>query len=374
MSSKPLDQGEQPLWDKSAAGVIVHDRRPFNAESAPGALARDDITGLDAFYCRNHGPIPDIATDDWRLSVDGLVSAPLSLTFDELTSRFPAHTVVATLQCAGNRRAGLNEVREIAGEDPWGPGATSTATWRGARLADVLAAAGACGDDGLHAAFAAPDVSRLASPPQSFGGSIPLAKAMAGEVLLAWEMNGHPLPRIHGGPVRVVVPGYVGARSVKWVDAVRVQSVPSQNYFQAVDYRMLPADADPDDLGPGEGIPLSSVPLNCDILIPGDGARAPAGELTIRGYAFADADRGVARVDVSLDDGRSWLPAHLEPARSRWAWRHWSLTVDARPGPLTVTARAWDSTGATHPESAAQLWNPKGYANNSWARVRVEVT
>lgn len=360
------------MWGKSAA-VIVHERSPFNAESAAAALARDEITPLDTFYCRNHGPIPDIPVEDWRLTVDGLVAEPLSLTFDDLAGRFPAHAVVATLQCAGNQRASLDEVHHTPG-DLWGPGATSTAEWRGARLADVLAAAGTQRDDGLHVALAAPDVSQLASPAQPFGGSIPLAKATAGEVLLAWEMNGQPLPRIHGGPVRVLVPGYVGARSVKWVTAVTVQKGPSQNYFQAVDYRILPADSDPETAGPGEGLPLASVPLNCAILLPDDGARVAAGPLSIRGYAFADAERGVAGVEVSLDEGRTWRQARLEPGRSRWAWRRWSLTVDARPGPLTVTARAWDAAGATHPESPAELWNPKGYANNSWARVEVEVT
>ncbi|MGH3969202.1 MAG: sulfite oxidase, partial [Mycobacterium sp.] len=347
---------------------------PFNAEAAPAALARDEITPVDTFYCRNHGPIPDIPVDDWRLTVDGLVTKPLRLTFDDLTSTFTEHRVVATLQCAGNRRAAFNEIRQIVGEDPWGPGATSTAEWRGVGLADVLAAAGAHGDDGLHVAFEAPDVSPLASPAQPFGGSIPLAKAMAGEVLLAWQMNDQPLPRIHGGPVRVLVPGYIGARSVKWVTAVTVQEMPSQNYFQAVAYRILPADSDPDTAGPNEGISLSSVALNCDILVPDDGAEVAAGSLDIRGYALADGDRGVARVEVSIDDGRSWRQAKLEPARGRWAWRHWSLTMHPEPGRFTVTARAWDTSGATQPESSAALWNPNGYANNSWARVRVEVT
>ncbi|BBZ12881.1 sulfite oxidase [Mycobacterium branderi] len=360
------------MWGKSAAAVIVHGQCPFNAEAAPVALASDGITPLDVFYCRNHGPIPDIPPDQWRLTVDGLVANPLSLTFDELTSRFRAHTVVATLQCAGNRRAEFSEIREIVGEDPWGPGATSTAEWRGVRLADVLDAAGVR-RAGLHVAFVAPDVSPLAVPAQPFGGSIPVEKASSEEVLLVFEMNGQPLPRIHGGPVRVLVPGYIGARSVKWVNTITVRETPSHNYFQAVAYRILPADADPNTAGPDEGISLSSVALNCDILVPENGAEIPAGPLTIRGYALTDGDRGIARVDVSLDDGRSWRQATLEPALSRWAWRHWSLTVNAEPGPLTVTARAWDTAGNTQPESAASLWNPKGYGNNSWPRTHVEV-
>ena len=218
-------------------------------------------------------------------------------------------------------------------------------------------------------AFAAPDVAPEAVPVQSYGSSIPLTKALSSEVLLAWQMNAEPLPRAHGGPVRVVVPGYIGARSVKWVTAITVQPVPSQNYFQALDYRLLPPDADPDTAAPGEGISLSSLPLNCDILVPGDDAEISAGPLTIRGWALAGDGRSVARVDVSLDDGRTWQQANLEPAISRWAWRQWSITVETQPGPLSVTARAWDDTGVTHPESPASLWNPRGYGNNAWAHI-----
>src|SRR5437588_4343117 len=217
------------MWGKSAA-TIVHECTPFNAESPRSALAHEVITGLDSFFCRNHGLIPDISADEWRLTVDGLVAKPFSLTYEELTHGFSAHTVVATLQCAGNRRTGFNKIREIVGQHPWGSGATSTAEWRGARLSDVLAAAGADRDERLHVAFTAPDIAQEASPVQCFGSSVPLAKAMSSEVLLAWEMNRQPLPRVHGGPVRVLVPGYIGARSVKWVDAITVQEAPSQNY------------------------------------------------------------------------------------------------------------------------------------------------
>ena len=153
-----------------------------------------------------------------------------------------------------------------------------------------------------------------------------------------------------------------------------VQEIPSQNYFQALDYRILPAEADPDTVAPGEGIALSSLPLNCDILVPDDGAEVPAGPLTIQGWAMAGDGHGVCRVDVSLDDGRTWRQADLHPAANRWTWRRWSLTVDAQPGPLSLTARAWDDTGVTHPESPASLWNPRGYGNNAWAHITASAT
>jgi sulfite oxidase len=349
--------------------MIVHERDPFNAESPRAALG-DRQTAVDAFYSRNHGPIPRIDGPSWRLAVDGLVERPLTLSMGELRARFPEADVEATLQCAGNRRAGLIEVRDIPGEDPWGPGATSTARWTGVRLADVLAAAGLRAD-AAHVAFAAPDVSQLAEPPQPYGGSIPVAKAVGREVLLAWAMDGEPLPAVHGGPLRAVVPGWIGARSVKWLQRITARAEPSANYFQATAYRVLPAEADPSTAGPGDGISLGPIALNCDLVSPADGSRVPAGPTAVTGYALAGDDRAVARVDVSLDGGDSWTQAELDEPAGPWTWQHWRTRLDLPAGDVEITARAWDSTGAAQPESAARLWNPKGYANNSWARSRL---
>jgi sulfite oxidase len=360
------------VWNKRD-DMIVRGELPFNAEPLPSVLAIAEITPVDAFYARNHGPIPDISPEQWRLTVGGLVDKPLILTYDELTTKFAQHWVVATLACAGNRRAELLKVHPIPGKDPWAHGAISTAEWRGARLADVLEAAGVRGEDGLHVAFDAPDVAQEARPVQAYGSSIPLNKAMSEEVLLAWQMNGQPLQLVHGGPVRVVVPGYIGARSVKWVTAISVQAFPSQNYFQALDYRILPPGADADTVAPGEGISLSTLPLNCDILVPTDGDQVRAGPLSIHGYAIAGDGRTVERVDVSLDKGRTWRQAELRRAPSRWAWRPWSLTVEVQAGPLVLTARAWDDTGALQPQSPESLWNPRGYGNDSWAHIELDV-
>jgi sulfite oxidase len=360
------------LWGKRE-DMIVRGHEPYNAEPPAAVLASSDITPIGAFFARNHGLIPEIAPQQWRLTVGGLVDKPLILTYGQLVTDFEQHSVVATLACAGNRRAEMLRVRPIHGKEAWAHGAISTAEWQGVRLADVLSAAGVQVEDGLHVAFQAPDVAQEARPVQAYGSSIPLRKAMSEEVLLAWQMNSEPLPRAHGGPVRVVVPGYIGARSVKWVTGITVQTGPSENYFQAHDYRILPPDADVDTAAAGEGISLSSLALNCDILDPTDGDQVAAGPLIIRGYGIAGDGRSVERVDVSLDDGLIWLQADLHPSPSKWSWRPWSLTVDAQPGPLSITARAWDDTGALQPESAASLWNPRGYGNNAWARVALSV-
>src|SRR5689334_20590643 len=356
------------MWNK-CDDMIVRARLPYNAESPPAVLADGDITPINAFYARNHGPFPDIPAEDWQLTVDGLVPNELAVSFDELTTRFTQHSVVATLACAGNRRAELLSVRPIPGKEPWEHGAISTAEWRGARLADVLEAAGVQREADLHVAFTAPDIAQEARPAQPYGSSIPLSKAMSADVLLAHQMNGQPLPRAHGGPVRVIVPGYIGARSVKWVTSVTVQTDPSQNYFQALDYRILPPETDPAQVAAGEGISLSTLALSCDILVPTCNQQIPAGALTIRGYGIVGDGHSVERVDVSLDDGCTWQQADLQPAPSRWAWRPWTLTMEATPGPLSVIARAWDDTGTLQPEWPASLWNPRGYANNAWARI-----
>jgi sulfite oxidase len=231
----------------------------------------------------------------------------------------------------------------------------------------VLALAGPL-DEAAHVGFAGVDMSAEAEPAQPFGGSIPLDKACRPEVLLAWEMNGEPLPPVHGAPVRVVVPGYIGARSVKWLERIEVRSTPWKGYFQRVVYRLLPEDGTP---GPGAGMPLGIAALNADVLTPADGETVAAGPVEVRGYAFAGGERCVARVDVSLDGGRTWAQAELLEDLGLWAWRHWTITVHLAPGEHEIVVRAWDSSAATQPEESAALWNPKGYVNNARPRIRV---
>ena len=346
--------------------LVVHQEEPFNAETGLGSLS-EPVTATDAFYVRDHGPVPEIDPDAWRLRVGGMVVRELSLSLATLREAFRERTVTATLQCAGNRRAGLIAIRPILGEAPWGPGATGTASWSGVALADVLALAGPL-DGASDVGFEGADPCPEAEPVQRFGGSIPLDKALRSEVLLAWSMNGDPLPPVHGAPLRVVVPGYIGARSVKWLERIELRSEPWRGYFQEVVYRLVPADRTP---GPGVGMPLGLVALNSDVLYPRDGETVNAGPVDVGGYAFAGGDRYVARVDVSVDGGRSWTQANLLEDLGRWAWRQWRITLNLVPGEHQLLVRAWDSSAATQPEHEAALWNPKGYVNNASARIRV---
>jgi sulfite oxidase len=350
------------------ADLIVHEQEPLNAETNLAALAEGPLTATDAFYVRGHGPVPRCDRAAWRLRVHSFVERELELSLSTLREAFQERHVTATLQCAGNRRAGLAAIRDLPGEAPWGPGATGTAIWTGVALADVLAVAKPV-DDALHVGFEGIDLCSQASPPERFGGSIPLDKACRSEVLLAWGMNGEPLPLVHGAPLRAVVPGYIGARSVKWLERVEVRSSPWPGHFQHVAYRLLPENALP---GPGAGMPLGLIALNADVLSPANGDTVTAGPVEVRGYAFAGGERHVARVDVSVDGGGDWLQAELLDDYGRWAWRHWRATLVLAPGEHEIVARAWDSSAATQPEDEAALWNPKGYVNNARPRVRVQ--
>jgi len=352
--------------------MVVHEQEPYNAEPPPAALAGRRLTGLDAFYSRNHGPVPDLDGQTWRLAVEGLVVRPLELTLLQLRDRYPEQKLTATLQCAGNRRRGFLEFGDIPGQHPWGATATSTAEWSGVRLSDVLRDA-ELRSGAAHVEFLAPDVAQEANPADGYGGSIPAAKATSGEVLLAWAMNGEPLPALHGAPVRVVVPGYIGARSVKWVQRIRALDQSSDNYFQAVAYRLPKGEERTAGQGPDPGVALGPLALNSDILQPHDGAAVPIGPTRIAGYALAGTADSIDRVEVSVDDGRTWQQARLEGERGSWAWRHWHLSVDLPAGQVRIVARAWDLAGLTQPESAEQLWNPKGYMNNSWPRIQLTV-
>lgn len=349
--------------------LVVHQEEPFNAETGLAALT-DPVTETDAFYVRGHGPVPQIDPDEWRLTVGGMVERELSLSLKTLREAFRERTVTATLQCAGNRRAGLIAIRDIPGEAPWGPGATGTATWTGVALADVLAVAGPL-RDASDVGFEGADVSSESGSVERFGGSIPLDKASRSEVLLAWGMNHQPLAPVHGAPLRVVVPGYIGARSVKWLERIELRSDPWPGFFQHVAYRLLAPDERP---GPGAGMPLGLVALNSDVLSPRAGETVSAGPVEVRGYAFAGGDRYVGRVDVSIDGGASWQQAELLEDLGRWAWRHWRITLDVSPGEHELLVRAWDSSAATQPDDEAGLWNPKGYVNNARPKIRLRAS
>ena len=358
---------------RSKRDMIVRSEAPYNAEPRLGRLCASMTTAQADFYVRSHGDVPILDEAGHSLRVDGRVTMPLTLTMAALRERFTARTVTAAMQCAGNRRADLQRVRPTLG-DPWAAGAIGNAAWTGAALADVLRAAGAEAGTGLHVAFEARDeVEAPKAGRFAYGVSIPMAKALSPEVLLAYAMNGEPLAREHGHPLRVVVPGFAGVRSAKWLSAISVRDRPSDNYMQQQDYKLLPADVTPDTADWEKGATIYDMPLNAAICEPASGAALTAGSARVRGYAVATA-RDIVRVDVSGDGGRTWAQAELEhDADAPWSWTLWTATLNLAKGEHELAVRAWDSAGQTQPALPDDVWNFKGYLCSAWHRVRVSV-
>ena len=354
------------------SALIVHSEAPFNAEPPLARLRASSITAQPDFYVRSHGNIPNLDPRTHRLRVEGKVSTPLDLSIAELRGRFSHHTVAAVMQCAGNRRADMLRVAPVSG-DPWEAGAIGNAEWTGVPLAAVLRAAGAQEGAAMHVAFAAADMCEADGETFRYGASIPMTKALSPEVLLAFAMNGAALAAEHGFPLRVVVPGFAGCRSPKWLTGITVQDTPSGAKPQARDYKLFAPDVTQETVDWDEGVTIYDLPVNSAICEPSPMAALPAGPTLLRGYATASARR-IARVDVSADGGRTWAQAALQhdPA-APWSWTFWQASLDLPEGEHELAVRAWDSAGQTQPRSPEETWNFKGYLSAAWHRVRVTV-
>lgn len=352
--------------------LIVREEEPFNAGPPVERLCEEFVTPTSLFFVRNHGSVPDIDPDRYRLSITGLVRRSLHLSLDDLQRRFSKTVCTTALQCAGNRRSELMAVAPIPGELPWDAEAVGNAVWAGVPLHEVLTEAGV-NDRAAHVAFLGLDMVHNAGRTFSFGGSISVAKAMRPEVLLAYEMNNSRLPPVHGFPLRVIVPGYIGARSVKWLREILVQSDPSANYFQTRAYKLFPPHIQAETADWSDGLMLGELPTHAAICCPRDGETVHGSRVVVKGYAVSGG-QPVERVEVSGDGGQTWGTAFPTPADNPWTWRLYATTLTLPPGKHEIVARAWDSSGCPQPQDLREVWNFKGYVNSAWHRVRVGVT
>ncbi len=352
--------------------LIIHTNNPVNAEPPVDLLRENFITPLPLYYIRNHGEVPEIDPETFRLKINGSVEHELELSLSSIKNDFSKLTVMATMQCAGNRRNQMIDYAEVPGEVPWQEGAIGNATWTGAPLKEILKLAGVS-PDALYVAFMGADDVFRHGENVGFGASIPLEKALTDDVLLAYEMNGKPLEPTHGFPLRVVVPGYIGARSVKWVTQVTLQAGSSKNYFQAHAYQLFPPQAKPETVDWNSGIQLSELAVNCAITQPKNGEVITDSLILVKGYAMSGGGRIISRVDVSIDGGETWVIAKITEGAHKWAWTFWEVELDLESGNHELIARAFDSAANSQPEEVKHVWNFKGYMNNAWHRIKIEV-
>lgn len=341
-------------------GLVIIKREPLNAETPLRAL-RERLTPTEQFYVRSNFPVPGIAVDAWRLRVEWAVERPVEITWDDLRS-LPAREVTATMECAGNNRTGF--VPLPTGE-PWGPGAVSTAVWRGVSLRDILQKAGVH-ERAVEILVEGADSGRREGHegPVPFARSLPLGKALDPDTLLAYEFNGARLPPLHGGPVRLVVPGWYGMASVKWVVRIAALEEPFRGYFQSERYVLEVPGAHTVE-------PVREMRVKSLITSHASGDSVKVGRNMIGGMAWSGEGR-IVRVEVSTEGEGKWQDATLVGEALPHTWQEWTFEWEPpRPGRYVLRARASDERGNVQPDVAT--WNRLGYVNNSIQYVVVSV-
>ncbi|MGH3328374.1 MAG: sulfite oxidase [Streptomycetales bacterium] len=331
----------------------------------PLEALRHDITPVGLHYLLVHYDIPYVEPVGWRLAVGGRVARPLSLDLEALRAR-PRVSLTVTFECAGNGRARLAP-RPVS--QPWVDEAVGTAVWTGTPLAGLLREARP-DDHAVEVLFTGADHGIERGEEQDYARSMSLQEAMRDEVLLAYEMNGAPLPPQHGFPLRLVVPGWYGMAQVKWLHEITLLEAPYEGFQQLTAYRLKQR---PEETGD----PVTRMRPRALVTPPGfpdfmSRTRfVDPGEHLLSGRAWS-GNPPVTRVEVSTDDGRTWADAELGPAPGRWAWRSWTYRWHAdAPARYQLRALAHDVTGAAQPVD--QPWNRQGMANNTAQRVTVVV-
>ena len=363
----------EPLYEKTIPGkngLSILNNRPLNAET-PSHLLDDTITPNDRHFIRNNGLVPQIDATKWTLTVDGEVHTPLVLTLEQL-KRFKQYTYALQIECGGNGRAGFNPP---AKGNQWTYGAIGCATYTGVKMRDVLHSAG-LKNSAVYTGYYGEDPHLSGDPnkiPISRG--TPISKALDEHTLIAWEMNGQPLPALHGFPLRVVTPGWPGSTSIKWLKRIFVRNKEHDGAkMTGYSYRVPRYK-----IAPGSHIPkqdmkiIESMPVKSLITFP----KSPLNlknkkSLLVRGHAWA-GDRSVQDVHLSINFGASWLETSLAAPINPYAWQNWNTVINfPQKGYYEIWARATDSAGEMQP-MVVPGWNPKGYLNNAMHRIAVNV-
>ena len=356
-------------------GVRVLNDRPINAETVVTELD-DDVTPNSRHFVRNNGIMPARATtrslDGWSLTIDGEVKRELTLSMDDLESRFKRHEAALVIECGGNGRAGYNPP---AKGNQWTLGAVGCARYAGVRLRDVLKSAGVK-DSAVYIGYEAEDLHLSRDPSKKpISRGVPISKAMDEHTMLAWEMNGEPLPALHGFPLRLICPGWPGSTGGKWLKRIWVRDqVHDGAKMTGTSYRVPRYPVAPGTDVPEEDMEIiEEMPVKSIITRPASGIVTNLSDgLALRGHAWSGSG-DVKAMHVSVDFGQTWIKARLRKPVNAYAWQRWTASVSfPKQGYYEVWARATDRQGRMQP-MLVPGWNPKGYLNNAMQRIAVKV-
>lgn len=368
----PLRAEIDPMATKNKGLVVLNDK-PWNVET-PAHLLDDAITPADKLFIRNNGLLPEsITADTWTLTINGeSVKKAKTYTLAELKKKFKPYTYQLTLECAGNGRAGY--FPKTSGNQ-WTDGGVGCAEWTGVRLKDILADVGVT-NDAVYIGYYGKDLHVSLDPTKPvISRGVPMRKALEDETLIAWAMNGNPIPLVHGAPLRLVVGGWPASVSGKWLHTIAVRNkVHDGAKMTGKSYRIPINPVEPGQDPPEDQFRIiESMPVKSLITFPQTGALLAGGQpLALRGHAWA-GDRSVRDLSISIDFGSTWQKAELKSAKNRLAWQHWSASVTfPKPGYYEVWARATDDAGVSQPMVMPQ-WNPEGYCNNACHRIAVKI-
>ncbi|KAJ3695938.1 hypothetical protein LUZ60_001315 [Juncus effusus] len=390
----PRDERTLDSWIKRNPSLIrLTGKHPFNCEPPLARLMQYGfITPTPLHYVRNHGSVPKADWSTWTVEITGLVKHPARFTVDQLVHEFAPVEIPVTLVCAGNRRKEQNMVRQTVGFN-WGPGAISTSVWRGVRLCDVLKRCGIMShkNGALNVCFEGAD-ELSGGGGCKYGTSVRRGVAMdpSRDIMLVYMQNGEALTPDHGFPIRIIIPGFIGGRMVKWLKRIVVTTQESESYYHYKDNRVLPSHIDA-ELANAEAwwykpeYIINELNINSVITTPGHDEVLPITSMTtqkpftMKGYSYSGGGRKVTRVEITLDGGETWRVCSLDhpekPSKygKYWCWCFWSLEVEILDllGSKEVAVRAWDESLNTQPEKL--IWNVKGMMNNCWFRVKINI-
>lgn len=347
--------------------LILRNTRPLDLET-PVAALDGRLTPNRLFFVRSHLSMPAVGLAPWELQIGGMVERACTLTLDDLKD-LEQVTVPGVLQCSGNGRAFFRP--RLPGVQ-WEKGAVGHAEWSGVRLADLLQRKAAIRRGAAHVHLLGADAPPSPKTP-SYLRSIPIERALDPDTIVALRMNGQPLPELHGGPLRLVVPGWTGNHWMKWLRQITVSHEEAPGMYQQTGYRIPKTPAPPGAvLKPSDLVPLTYMNVKSLITFPAEGTVIRPGRNEVRGVAWTGQGH-VTRVEFAVDGRAAWAPATLQGDERQGSWRTWTAQWNAsKPGKYTLRARATDSRGETQPE--VPPWNRSGYLWNGIDHITCEVS